>query len=38
MKKKLENIEEEIYEEVHTCIYCVLLFKSVSELEIHTEK
>lgn len=38
MKKELGNVEEEIYEEAHMCIHCGLFFKSMSELEMHTEQ
>lgn len=38
MKKELGNIEEEIYEEAHMCIHCGLFFKSMPELERHTEQ
>lgn len=38
MKKELGNVEEEIYEEAHMCIHCGLFFKSIRELEIHTEQ
>lgn len=37
MKKELGNIEEEVYEEAHMCIHCGLFFKSMSELDTHTE-
>ncbi|XP_025417883.1 zinc finger protein 569 isoform X2 [Sipha flava] len=38
MKKELGNVEEEVYEEAHMCIHCGLFFKSMSELELHTEQ
>lgn len=38
MKKELGNIEEEVYEEAHMCIHCGLFFKSMPELEVHTEQ
>lgn len=38
MKKEFGNVEEEVYEEAHMCIHCGLFFKSMSELEIHTEQ
>lgn len=38
MKKELGKIEEEVYEEAHMCIHCGLFFKSVPELEVHTEQ
>jgi len=38
MKKELGNVEEEIYEEAHMCIHCGLFFKSMPELEMHTDQ
>jgi len=38
MKKELGNVEEEVYEEAHMCIHCGLFFKSMPELEMHTEQ
>lgn len=38
MKKEHGNVEEEIYEEAHMCIHCGLFFKSIVELEVHTEQ
>lgn len=38
MKKELGNAEEEIYEEAPMCIHCGLFFKSISELDVHTEQ
>lgn len=38
MKKEHGNAEEEIYEEAHMCIHCGLFFKSILELEMHTEQ
>lgn len=38
MKKELGSVEEEVYEEAHMCIHCGLFFKSMPELEIHTEQ
>lgn len=38
MKKELGSVEEEVYEEAHMCIHCGLFFKSMPELEMHTEQ
>lgn len=38
MKKEFGNIEEEIYEEAQMCIHCGLFFKTILELEMHTEQ
>lgn len=38
MKKELGSVEEEVYEEAHMCIHCGLFFKTMIELELHTEQ